>query len=96
MNTYIKKAKALLESSTALEDFLDCSYDFCVKRKNINEEDIRQHMQELDAAIENLPFPQKNAIGCACYALCGAYEYAAFTDGFQKGAGLILNLLENR
>lgn len=95
MNAYIKKARELLaKEPVELIDFLDSVYEYCEKRENVNKQLIERYLQELDEQIGDLPFERRNAIGCACFALCAEYEHAAFTDGFQKGAWLILNLLQ--
>ena len=94
MNNYINKAKELLlKEPLALREFLDSVYVYCEEREDPNKAEIRQCMEELNNLLEPLPFMQKDAIGCACMALCCESEYAAFTDGFQKGAALILSLL---
>lgn len=95
MNTYIEKAKRLLQKEPLeLMDFLDNVYEYCENRINRNEDEIRAWNRALNQAMEGLPFEQEDAVSCACCALCAQYEYAAFTDGFQKGAALILGLLE--
>lgn len=95
MNTYMETIKGLLaKGPDDLIDFLDSVYEYCEKRENINQQQIDQYLQELDEQTGDLPFARSNAISCTCFALCAEYEYAAFTDGFQKGAWLILNLLQ--
>lgn len=95
MNTYIENAKKLLQKEPVeLSEFLDSVYEYCENRINRNEDKIKEYSDELNRALEGLSFEQEDAIGCACHALCAEYEYSAFTDGFQKGAALILGLLE--
>ena len=63
------------------------------ERTSRNKDQIKACSDELNRRLEILPFEQENAIGMACMSLCAEYEHAAFTDGFQKGAALILSLL---
>ena len=95
MNTYIEHAKKLLlEEPLELTEFLKSIYEYCEELETRNKTVLDPYMQELNDLLEPLPFAQQDAIGCACMALCCESEYAAFTDGFHKGAALILSLLE--
>ena len=95
MNAYLEKAKKLLlEEPLELTEFLKSVYEYCEELETRNRDILEPHLQKLNDLLEPLPFAQQDAIGCTCMALCCESEYAAFTDGFHKGAALILSLLE--
>ena len=95
MNIYLENAKKLLlEEPLELTEFLMSVYEYCEEQEIRNKANLDPYMKELNDLLEPLPFAQRDAIGQACIALFCENEYAAFTDGFQKGAALILGLLE--
>lgn len=74
------------------QDFLNLVYQY-YENRNDPSGDIRRYTQELEKRTGFLDFPQQDAICCAANALCSAYDFAAFTEGFQRGAALTLSLL---
>lgn len=54
--------------------------------------EIQAGFDELETFLETLPLSDNNAVFNLCCRLCVAYEYKAFLDGLQYGAGLILEL----
>ena len=47
----------------------------------------------LSDQLADLQFKKRDAIECSVNDLCAAYDLTAFTEGFQRGAAMILSLL---
>ena len=96
MSKCMEKAKEVFMSGETVKkcEFLSGMYDLYDVQETLYGAHIRQQMETLDESLKGLPFSRRDAIGCACFHLCSEYEYAAFTTGFQKGAALILRLLQ--
>ncbi len=91
MDTYIEKAKVLLMTDTAEAEEIA---EFAFTCSETRDRGLDPYLRELENACRDLPFDRRDAVSCACFALCAEYEHAAFLSGFRKGTGLILHLLQ--
>lgn len=96
MNTVLEKMKLICSSSesTDLQTILKSVYFFHEKRKDFTG-NIHRYSSELDSKLDGLDFSVADPVRCCVNALCAEYDYAAFTEGFQAGASLILAFLES-
>lgn len=100
MNLYAEKIKQILPQYHAcdFQKFLQAMYEIRETRSDPYGEIERCSIslsKVLEPYLQNLDFAEQDAISCAINALCSAYDYTAFTEGFQLGAGSILQLLES-
>lgn len=71
---------------------LDQLYHSYAESHESDPPEIQAGFDELETFLETLPLSDNNAVFNLCCRLCVAYEYKAFLDGLQYGAGLILEL----
>ena len=64
----------------------------CEKHPYCNESDIRQVREELEACVEDLEFHRQDRILSTVNALCATYIFAGFSEGFRRGAELVMEL----
>ena len=97
MNRHTKKIKQLFVQGNTddLEAFLQLTYDLYENRADRTGE-IQRCSLVLENQLNILNFAEKDSISSAVSALCAAYDFSAFTEGFQRGATLILSLLSKR
>ena len=95
MNDYIKTTKELLKQGSPIQlaEILAVVYDLCEKRENVDSQLLDAYLEQIETHLEGMPFDRADEVRCAINAMCVEYDTAAFTDGFQKGAALILSLL---
>ena len=95
MDTYIDQIQQILSQGETpdLKSFLNLIYFRCEKRGDPDGE-IQRTTKELEKYVADLDFPIADPVLSAVNALCAEYDYAAFTEGFQTGASLILSLLQ--
>lgn len=62
----------------------------------INSDEIRDNFIKLEDAMAALTFQQRERIDAVTTELCIQHEDRAFEEGFRVGAGLVLELLEER
>ena len=77
-----------------LETYIRIVYEACEKHPYCNEADIRQIREELEGYVDGLEFRKQDRILSTVNALCAAYDYAGFSEGFRRGGELILRLME--
>ena len=77
-----------------LETYIRIVYEACEKHPYCNEADIRQIREELEGYVDGLEFRKQDRIISTVNALCAAYDYAGFSEGFRRGGELILRLME--
>ena len=77
-----------------LETYIRIVYEACEKHPYCNEADIRQIREELEGYVDGLEFRKQDRIMSTVNALCAAYDYAGFSEGFRRGSELILRLME--
>ena len=82
------------EEKMELQDYIRILYEACEKHPYCNEADIRQIRDELERYVVDLEFRKQDRILSTVNALCAAYDYAGFAEGFRRGGELILRLLE--
>ena len=94
MNTYIEKIQEILNQKDHMElqRFLRLVY-FSIPRRDDLSGQLACKEKAWNHLLSGLDFPLRNAIECATNDLHAEVEYAAFTEGFQRGAELILALL---
>ena len=56
-------------------------------------EKMKQSAKAVEQHLSGLTFAEKDEILSRMNAICAEYEYAAFVDGYLRGARLILSLL---
>ena len=84
------KVKSLL--SKELQDYIRILYEACEKHPYANERDIMQIREELEGYVDGLEFRKQDRILSTVNALCAAYDYAGFSEGFRRGGELILRI----
>lgn len=96
MNRQKERIKQLLvqDNTEDLQAFLHTFYELHETRTDYTGE-LRRCSLVLESQLDVLEFEEKGSISSTVNALCAAYDFAAFTEGFQKGATLILSLLSN-
>ena len=77
-----------------LETYIRIVYEACEKHPYCNEADIRQIREELEGYVDGLEFRKQDRILSTVNALCAAYDYAGFSEGFRRGGELLLRLME--
>ena len=77
-----------------LETYIRIVYEACEKHPYCNEADIRQIREELEGYVDGLEFRKQDRILSTVNALCAAYDYAGFSEGFRRGGELILRPME--
>lgn len=75
-----------------LETYIRIVYEACEKHPYCNEADIRQIREELEGYVDGLEFRKQDRILSTVNALCAAYDYAGFSEGFRRGGELILRI----
>ena len=75
-----------------LETYIRILYEACEKHPYCNEADIRQIRDELEGYVDGLEFRKQDRILSTVNALCAAYDYAGFSEGFRRGGELILRI----
>ena len=75
-----------------LEVYIRILYEACEKHPYCNESDIRQIRDELEGYVDGLEFRKQDRILSTVNALCAAYDYAGFSEGFRRGGELILRI----
>lgn len=80
------------EISLDLNDYIRILYEACEKHPYCNEADIRQVREELEGYVEDLEFHKQDRILSTVNALCSTYDYAGFSEGFCRGAELVLEM----
>ena len=96
MKQTIYKLLCALEQgdSMGLQEYIRILYEACEKHPYCNEADIRQIRDELEEYVVDLEFRKQDRILSTVNALCAAYDYAGFAEGFRRGGELILRLME--
>ena len=79
-----------------LQEYIRILYETCEKHPYCNEEDIRQAREELERYVEDLEFRKQDQILSTVNALCATYDYAGFSEGFRRGAELILEMKKDK
>lgn len=94
MNTYIEKIQKILNQKNHMElqRFLRLVY-FSIPRRDDLSGQLACKEKAWSRILSGLDFPLRDAIDCAANELHAEVEYAAFTEGFQRGAELILAFL---
>ena len=77
-----------------LQEILNGEYEYR-DRKQLCRKEYRRYLQKIENALSAMDFSQRDEILSSVNALCAEYEYAAFMDGYQRGAKLILSFLCN-
>ena len=94
MNQTMQTLRHLLaqEDPLDLNDYIRILYEACESRPCCNDADIRQVRDELDGCLADLEFRQQDRVLCTVNALCALYVYAGFSEGFRRGAELVLEM----
>lgn len=95
MNNHVDIITHLItqDEGKSAQDILRLAYELGEKRRDYNG-DIQYCNGKMEEHLRFIDFPERDSIESTINALCAAYDYAAYVDGFQSGAALILGLLK--
>ena len=80
------------EDPLDLNDYTRILYEACESRPYCNDGDICLVRDELEGDLADLEFRRQDRVLSTVNALCALYVYAGFSEGFRRGAELVLEM----
>ena len=87
MEAYLKK-NPFLSKQKDVQSILDYLASCYLEEHPIASDQIKTIQEEMALYFEETPFETSNHLFQLVYGLCGAYEEAAFREGFKVGLHL--------
>ena len=92
MKKYLSE-NPLIDERSQIRTLMETVYQFYIDGNGENAEEIAGCFDEIDRYTKTLSFLERDAICCTVAELAVLQGHAAFLDGMQAGAQLVLELL---